>query len=66
MMAPVITTDGRATALPVGGSCEDCVQTVGVACISRGGHGSSNLKLIEVQPDLTDILSGPADRQLAG
>ena len=50
----------------MGGSREDGIQTVGVAGISCGAHRSSNIKLIEVQPDLADVLTGPADGHLAG
>ena len=48
------------------GSCEDGIETVGVGGISCGGDRSSNRKLIEVQPDLADVLTGPADGHLAG
>ena len=65
-MTIVATTDGRAEYLPIGGSREDGVLTVGVGSISCGADRSTNLKLLQVQPDLADVLAGPADGQLAG
>ena len=66
MMAIVAATDGRPEDLATGGSREDGVLTVGVCSRGCGGDRASNLKVLEVQPDLTDVLTGPAHGDLAG
>ena len=65
-MAIVAPTDAHPEHLPIGGSREDGLLTVGVCGRSCGGDGSSNGKVLQVQPDLTDVLTGPADGDLAG
>ena len=64
-MAPVITTDSRTKAFPMGRSSEKSGFAVGVGFRSRGGDRSSNIKLVEVKPDLTDVLNPPGYGELA-
>ena len=66
MLASITTTDCCPKALSIRGSGEDGVLTVSVGSGSCGSDGSSNLKTLEVQPDLTDVGVGPADSQTAG
>ena len=65
-MSIVTSTDCPPGDLPLGGSREDGVLTVGVGSRARGGDRPTDLEVLEVQPDLADVLGGPADGQLAG
>ena len=66
MVAGVGPADRVPARLPPGGGGEGGVIAVGVLDHVDRADGTGDHELIEVQPDLADVVAGPADGEAAG